>query len=474
MLDEKGNNTCVIGMVGLGVMGRNLLLNMADHGFTVAGYDNDKNKVDSLRAEAKDKPVYATSTIDEFLNLLKKPRAIMMLVPAGHAVDSVIQDFLPHLESEDLLIDAGNSHFTDTNTRLEFLGKKGIHFLGIGISGGEEGARRGPSIMPGGVKDAYERIRPVLEAVAAKAGNKPCVTWLGYGSAGHYVKMVHNGIEYAIMQLIAESYDLLKRGQGVSNETLAQLFHDWNASELNSYLVEITSHIFAKKDDKTDGDLIDKIACVARQKGTGMWTSESGMELQIPVSVIDVAVNMRDLSVFSEERAQAEVLYPRVIEKISSELTVFANQIKSALYCGMLVAYAQGFALLKVASEKYAYDIDLEAVAATWRAGCIIRAALLENIRDAFHANPDIENILLDKNLAKKIMEHQENLRKVIGEACHSGIPASGMMATLAYLDAFRSAWLPANLIQAQRDYFGAHTYARIDLDGIFHTNWEK
>jgi len=474
MTQENRDGECVIGMVGLGVMGRNLLLNMADHGFKVAGYDNDKNKVDSLRTEAKEQSVHAATTIDEFLQLLQKPRAIMLLVPAGPAVDSVIHNLLPHLEAGDLIIDAGNSHFTDTNTRLDYLQQKEIQFMGVGISGGEEGARHGPSIMPGGSKDAYEKIRRILEAVAAKVKGKPCVTYLGEGSVGHYVKMVHNGIEYGIMQLIAESYDLMKRGLGLNNEELSTIYHDWNETELNSYLIEITSHIFAKIDDKTGKSLIDNIVGIAKQNGTGMWTSQSAMELQVPTPIIDAAVIMRDLSVYAKERLQASKLYQRPIKNLSHEKTAFVKQIKSALFSGILITYAQGFALLNVASRQYAYNLNLEAVSSIWRGGCIIRAALLENICDAFHANPNLTNILLDNNLAQKINENQENLRRVLMEACTFGIPTPALMAALSYLDAYRSVWQPANLIQAQRDYFGAHTYERIDANGTFHTSWEE
>lgn len=463
-----------IGMVGLGVMGRNLVLNMAAHGFSVAGYNRHPDKVEALRQEAKGLEVHGADSIEELISLLRKPRAVMMLVTAGPAVDAVIDDLLPRLEKGDLIIDAGNSHFKDTNRRAEKLAGSGINFLGIGVSGGEEGARLGPSIMPGGPKEAYERVRPVLEAVAAKVNGEPCVDWLGPGSAGHFVKMVHNGIEYAVMQLIAETYDLMKRGLGLHDDELHDVYSDWNDGELNSYLLEITSHIFAKLDDKTGRRLIDEILAVAKQKGTGMWTSQSAMELQVPLPTIDVAVAMRDLSVFAKEREEASRLLLRPSRGFEGDRNNFLNELRGALYAAIVITYAQGMALLAVASVKYEYHLDLEAVARIWRGGCIIRATLLEDIRAAYRVRHDLANLLLDPNLSKKVMNHQENLRKVVCQACESGIPAPGLMASLAYLDSFRSAWLPANLIQAQRDYFGAHTYERIDAKGAFHTEWEK
>ena len=472
--NQHEDQQCTIGMIGLGIMGRNLLLNMADHGFAVAGYDREKDKVDSLRRESKDQPVYGATTIEEFLKRLKKPRSIMLLVPAGKPVDAVIDELLPHLQSGDLIIDAGNSHFTDTNVRAQLLQKKGIEFLGVGVSGGEEGARRGPSIMPGGPKKAYEQVRPILEAVAAKVDGEPCVTWLGNGSVGHYVKMVHNGIEYGIMQLIAETYDLMKRGLGLSNDQLHEIYHSWNESELNSYLIEITSDIFAKVDDKTGGKLIDKILGIAQQNGTGMWTSQSSMELQMPTPTIDLAVSMRDLSVLVKEREQASDLYKRPIQLLDVNHNAFLNQLKGALFTGMIVVYAQGMALLSIASEHYSYHLDLESVARIWRGGCIIRSKFLEDICAAFSANNKLSNLLLDAKIAQKIAMHQDDLRQVLCQSLLAGVPTPTLMGTLSYLDAYCSAWQPDNLIQAQRDYFGSHTYERIDTKGTFHTEWKK
>jgi len=463
-----------IGMVGLGVMGRNLLLNMADHGFSVAGYDKDRTKVEALRQESKKREVLGATDIAEFIALLRQPRAVMMLVPAGPPVDSVINDLLPHLQPGDLIIDAGNSYFKDTDVRAGNLAAKGIQFLGVGVSGGEEGARHGPSIMPGGPKEAYERVRPVLEAVAAKADGDPCVTYLGPGSSGHFVKMVHNGIEYAVMQLLAETYDLMKRGLGMNDDEMGEVYASWNKGELNGYLVEITSHIFSKQDEKTGKRLIDEILDVAKQTGTGMWTSQSAMELQVPIPTIDLAVAMRDMSVFEKEREQASGMYERSIPRFNADRSVFLKQLGRALYAAIIITYAQGMALLTVASNKYKYHFDLEAVARIWRGGCIIRAALLQDICAAFRTRRDLSNLLLDPNLSRTVMEHQEDLRKMACRAAESGLSAPGLMVSLGYLDAYRSAWVPANLIQAQRDYFGSHTYERIDAKGTFHTAWEK
>jgi len=474
MANQHSQQRHEIGMVGLGVMGRNLLLNMADHGHFVAGYDKDATKVAALRQEAENRDIRGAVDIKEFIALLRKPRAVMLLVPAGAPVDSVIKDLLPHLDKGDLIIDAGNSYFKDTDVRLRTLMAKGMQFFGVGVSGGEEGARHGPSIMPGGPKAPYERVRPVLEAVAARVNGDPCVTYLGPGSAGHFVKMVHNGIEYGVMQIIAETYDLMKRGLGLNDDELHDVYRKWNNGELNGYLMEITSHIFSKADEKTGKRLIDEILDVAKQKGTGMWTSQSAMELQVPIPTIDLAVAMRDLSVFAKEREQVGAIYQRPMHRFNSDRDTFLRQLGRALYAAMIITYAQGLALLAIASDKYQYHLDLEAVARIWRGGCIIRAALLEDICAAFRAQPDLPNLLLAPNLSRKVREHQEDLREVVCQAAKSGLPTPGLMVSLGYLDGYRSVWLPANLIQAQRDYFGAHTYERIDAKGTFHTQWQK
>jgi 6-phosphogluconate dehydrogenase len=463
-----------IGMIGLGVMGRNMLLNMAEHGFPVAGYDKDPSKVEALQKESTENNIHGAANIKDFIRLLRGPRAVMMLVPAGPPVDSVIGDLLPHLEKGDLIIDAGNSYFKDTNLRARNLTENGIQFLGVGVSGGEEGARHGPSIMPGGPKVAYERVRPLFEAVAAKVNGDPCVAYLGPGSAGHFVKMVHNGIEYAVMQLLAETYDLMKRGLGLSDDELRDVYDTWNQGELNSYLIEITRRIFSKVDERTGKRLIDEILDVAKQKGTGMWTSQSAMELQVPIPTIDLAVAMRDLSVLEKQRETAGEIFKRPIPLFGGDRKIFLNQLGHALYAGMIITYAQGMEVLTAASDKYEYGLDLEAVARIWRGGCIVRAALLEDIRTAYRYQPGLPNLLLAPELSKKVMANQEDLRYVVCAAIEMGLPTPCFMTALGYFDSYRSAWLPANLTQAQRDYFGAHSYERIDVKGTFHTEWTK
>jgi len=473
---EKANSKQAyeIGMIGLGIMGRNLLLNMADHGFSVAGYDNDPAKVDALRKEAEKRDIHCTDNLRGFISVLRIPRAVIMLVPAGAPVDSVIKDMSGLIQKGDLIIDSGNSYFKDTNLRTIRLKEKGIQYMGMGISGGEEGARHGASIMPGGEKEAYERVRPVLEAVSAKVNDVPCVAYLGPLSAGHFVKMVHNGIEYGIMQLISETYALMKQVLGFSEDELQKTYGNWNKGELNGYLLEITSNIFGKVDDKTGNRLIDEILDVARQKGTGMWTSQSAMELQVPVPNIDMAVAMRDLSVFEEQREIVGKIFQYQERQFTGDREKLLTQLRKAFYVSMLTTYTQGFALLTVASGKYGYRLDLEAVARIWRGGCIIRAAILEDIKVVFHSKPNLGNLLLDPKFSQKIKENQEDLRQIVCTASSMGIPIPGLMASLGYLDAFRSSWLPANLIQAQRDYFGAHTYERIDAKGTYHTEWQK
>jgi len=474
MIRKLSHQQYEIGMVGLGVMGRNFVLNLADHGISVAGYDKDPSTVAALRQEAKQGDTRGAVDIREFIALLRRPRTVMLLVPAGPPVDSVINDLLAHLQLGDLIIDAGNSHFKDTDVRAHNLAARGIQLLGVGISGGEEGARRGPSIMPGGPKDAYERVRLIFEAAAALFNGEPCVAYLGPGSAGHFVKMVHNGIEYGLMQLIAETYDLMKRGLGLSDDELHEFYAGWNHGELEGYLLEITSHIFSTKDGKTGPRLIDEIRDVARQLGTGMWTSQSAMELQVPVPTIDVAVAMRNLSVLESERTAASAVLQRPTLPFPGDRGAFLRQLGHALFAGTIITYAKGLALLAAASTKYAYSLDLSDVARIWRGGCIIRAAVLEDIRRAYHRQPRLPNLLLDPELAAKIMAHQEDLRAVVSAAAQLGLPAPGLMTSLSYLDGYRSSWLPANLIEAQRDYFGSHTYERVDAKGTFHTVWEN
>jgi 6-phosphogluconate dehydrogenase len=469
------NQGCDIGLIGLGTMGRNFVLNMADHGFTVAAFNRTTEKTrEFMDNEVGARPIRAGYDLQEFVGLLRPPRAFILLVAAGDPVDAVIRELLPLLDPGDLIIDGGNSHFTDTNRRGRFLAGKKLNFMGMGISGGEAGARYGPSLMPGGSRETYDRVGPILEAAAAHVNGDPCVTYLGPGSAGHYVKMVHNGIEYGLMELIAETYDLLKRGLGLTPAELAPLYDRWNRAELNSFLLEITAKIFARQDDQTGQPLIDLILDKAKQKGTGMWTSWDAMDLQVGTPTIDVAVVMRDISGGKEERQSAAQVLTGPPPAFPGDRERFLAQLQNALYAGMIAAYAQGMALLHRASANYAYALDLEAVARIWRGGCIIRAALLEDIRRAYKARADLPNLLMDPHLGQEFLKRQADLREVVKTAATLGLPAPGFMATLSYFDAYRSAVLPANLIQAQRDFFGAHTYERLDTPGTFHTEWEE
>jgi 6-phosphogluconate dehydrogenase len=467
------NQKCDLGMIGLGVMGRNFTLNIAEHGYHVAGYDTDITKVNALRAEDKSGNVCGAASIAEFIGLLQVPRAVMMLVPAGAPVDAVIRSLLPYLEPGDVIIDGGNSHYKDTDLRLKTLAQKGIYFMGVGISGGENGARHGPSLMPGGDAAVYERVRPIFEASAAQVNTEPCVAYLGPGSAGHYVKMVHNGIEYGFMQLIAEAYDLMKRGLGISNDELHQVFESWNQSELNAYLIEITANIFREADEKTGQRLIDEILDEAKQKGTGKWASQDAMDLQVPVPTIDAAVSVRDLTVYKEERVLASKLFPVPSRSFRGDQPALLNNLRNALYAAAIITYAQGMALLHSASTAYNYHLDFEAVARIWRDGSIIRAGFLEDLRSAYTRLPGLPNLLADAKLGKAVVDRRGDLQAVIHTAVDLMIPVPGLMASLAYFDSYRSEWLPANLIQAQRDYFGAHTYERIDEKGVFHTHWD-
>jgi 6-phosphogluconate dehydrogenase len=469
------NNSFKFGMVGLGVMGRNLLLNMADHGFAVVGFDKDAQKTSTLESSASPgTTVKGVNTLAEMIQALEKPRKLMMLVPAGKPVDDVIHDLLPLLEKGDIVIDGGNSHYTDTLRRVTFMEEKGFHFMGVGISGGEQGARTGPSIMPGGDPAAYPYVQPILEAVAAKVNGEPCVAHLGKGAAGHYVKMVHNGIEYAIMQLISETYDLLHRGLGLGNDELHKVYKDWNDGELQSFLVEITRDIFLKVDDKSGNRLVDMILDKAGAKGTGKWTSQDAMDLGVPIPVIDMAVCMRELSAYKEERTEASLLYKTATVEIPVPREVFIQQVQDALYFAMIISYAQGLAQLHIASKELDMEIPMPDVVKVWRGGCIIRSSLLEVFFKAFKKNPSLPNLLLEGEIAQLLHGKKQNLRNVIIHAVHIGYPVAGLMSALSYFDAYRSEHMPTNLIQAQRDYFGAHTYQRIDEPGTFHTEWNK
>lgn len=463
-----------LGMIGLGVMGRNFLLNLADHGYKVIGYDKDEDKVESLRNETGEKTIGAALNLDDLVHALQRPRAVLMLVPAGAPVDSVIGDLLTRLEPGDLIIDGGNSHFSDTNLRIKKVGEKRLEYLGVGISGGEYGARHGPSIMPGGSLDGYRQVAAMLQSAAANVGGDPCVAYLGPRSAGHYVKMVHNGIEYGLMQLIAETYDLMKRGLALDDKLIADVYQQWNETELSGYLVEITARIFRREDPRTDKYLIDVILDEARQKGTGMWTSQDAMELQIPVPTIDTAVAMRHLSAMKDQRDLASREAPAPKWHVHTNTDSFLQQLRHALFASMVVTYAQGMALLHRASNHYEYALNLADVARIWRGGCIIRAAILDEIREAFAPKKQLANLLLDQHFCSEVVQRQEPWRSVVQTAVRSGIPVPAMAASLAYFDGYRSQWLPANLIEAQRDFFGAHTFERIDAKGVFHTEWAQ
>jgi 6-phosphogluconate dehydrogenase len=464
------------GMIGLGVMGSNLLLNMADNGFAVIGFDLKPERGQALEAAAKEGTIVkGVATMPEMVLALKKPRKIMMLVPAGQPVDDVIAALLPLLEEGDIVIDGGNSFYKDTVHRILFLQDKGIHFMGMGVSGGELGARIGPSMMPGGDRAAYEYLKPILEAIAAKADGTPCVAFMGNDAAGHYVKMVHNGIEYAMMQMIAEVYDLLRRGAGYDNEQLHAVFRKWNEGALQSFLMEVTADIFKIGDTETPGNedfLIDQILDQAGSKGTGKWTSQEAMNLPVPVPTIDMAVAMRDISVYKQERKQMAGLYQSAVQPLNIPGENLEEELEGALHFSFIIAYAQGLAMLAKASEVLKMDIPMPKVIQVWKAGCIIRSALLPVFEKAYAANKTLPNILLAKGVAALLQKNEQRLRRVVAAAVESKIPLAGIGSALSYFDAYCSERLPTNLIQAQRDYFGAHTYQRIDKPGVFHTEW--
>lgn len=468
----KGYN---YGMVGLGVMGRNLLYNIADNGFSVAGFDLDEEKVQQLHSDAtSEMQIKGTGSLEEFVAALETPRKIILMVPAGKPVDAVLENISPLLSKGDIVIDAGNSYFKDTDRRISEMASKGLHFMGIGVSGGEKGARKGPSIMPGGDSEAFSLLKPMLEAIAAKVDGEACTAYMGKGSAGNYVKMVHNGIEYAIMQLISEAYDLLKKGANLSNNELYEVFKEWNNGEMNSFLIEITRDIFKQKDDLTDQDLLDQILDKAGAKGTGKWTSEQAMEIGVSIPTIDIAVTSRILSAYKDERILASELYAEKEIIITEDKELFIREVGEALYLSMLISYAQGLALLIKASEEYGFGIPLKDVVKIWRGGCIIRSLLLEKFYTAYTENPQLTNILLDKEISELVKSKIKSLRKTAAFAVSNGIPSLGIQSALGYFDAYTTRSLPVNLIQAQRDYFGAHTYQRIDREGVFHTIWNS
>ena len=463
------------GMIGLGVMGSNLLLNIADHGFAAIGYDLKLERAQALEAAAnKGTVVKGVVDLGEMMSALKKPRKIMMLVPAGPPVDAVINSLLPFLEKGDIVIDGGNSYFKDTLKRVVFLEEKGMHFFGMGVSGGELGARLGPSMMPGGDKEAYQYLQPILDAIAAKADNDPCVAYMGNGAAGHYVKMVHNGIEYAMMQMISEVYDILKRGAGFTNEELHQTFLAWNKGQLQSFLINITASVFKTKDEESDQFVVDIILDQAGSKGTGKWTSQEAMDLAVSIPTIDTAVAIRNLSVYKNERTEAAKIYQPSITPINLKREELVAELENALAFCFVVAYAQGLSMIAKASTELKMEIPLPSVVQVWKAGCIIRSTLLGNFTNAFKLNPQLANLLLDKEIATLLKNREASLRKIINAAVNSKIPLPGMMSTLGYYDSYCSERMSTNLIQAQRDLFGAHTYQRIDKPGSFHTEWHE
>ena len=465
---EKAN----FGVIGLGVMGNMLALNMERNGFRVAGFDLDTAKVSAFGKESLKKNLVPCETMETFLDSLESPRRILLMVPAGSPVDSALDSLKPLLAKGDLLIDGGNTFFMDTERRSLELEELGIIYIGMGVSGGEQGALWGPAIMPGGQPQAWELVKEILEAISAKAFGEPCVAYMGPRGAGHYVKMVHNGIEYGDMQLIAEAYDILHRGLGLSNAQLHEVFADWNKGELESYLIEITADIFTKTDAETGKELIDLIRDEAKQKGTGKWTSQNALDLGAPIPTINAAVESRILSALKEERSSAANILVGPEGKINAEPEDIIRTVGDALYAAKICSYAQGFGLLGMASREYGYNLNFGEIARVWRGGCIIRARFLNDIRDAYKRNPNLANLMIDPEFANELNQRQSALRKVVSLAAESGIPVLAFSSALGYYDAYRCERLPANLTQAQRDYFGAHTYRRLDREGVFHTEW--
>jgi 6-phosphogluconate dehydrogenase len=475
------NEQCDIGLIGLAVMGQNLILNMADHGFNVAAYNRTTGKVeDFLSGPAKGKSIVGCYSPEELVQKLKRPRRVMMMVKAGEPVAQTIKQLVPLLQEGDIIIDGGNSYYEDTEQRIKELEQQGILYLGTGISGGEEGARYGPSIMPGGAADAWPHLKPIFQEIAAKVGPNndiSCCEWIGSGGAGHYVKMVHNGIEYGDMQLICEAYSLLKDGAGLSNEELYDVFAQWNKGELDSFLIEITRDIFSVADPKTNNALVDVILDKAGQKGTGKWTGQLALDLGVPTTLITEAVFARCLSAQKDKRVRASRILSGpsgAIDKFRESMNreEFIETVRHALYASKICSYAQGFFQLMAAAEERGWDLKYGEIAMLWRGGCIIRAAFLERIKDAFDREPKLENLLLDAYFQDAVESSQEAWRSVISTAAQIGVPTPAMSAALNYYDGYRSERLPHNLLQAQRDYFGAHTYERLDETGVFHTDW--
>ncbi|KON69988.1 6-phosphogluconate dehydrogenase [Peribacillus butanolivorans] len=462
-----------IGVIGLAVMGKNLAFNIESRGYSISVYNRSGSKTDEMMNEAEGKNVFAAYTLEEFVNSLETPRKILLMVKAGAATDATIEQLKPLLEKGDIVIDGGNTFFKDTQRRNEELSQLGIHFIGTGVSGGEEGALTGPSIMPGGQKEAYELVAPILKDISAKVDGDACCTYIGPDGAGHYVKMVHNGIEYGDMQLISESYFLLKNLLGLTAEEFHEVFTEWNKGELDSYLIEITADIFKKYDDETGKPMVDIILDKAGQKGTGKWTSQSALDLGVPLPIITESVFARFISAIKEERVEAsKILRGPKAESFTGDKKALIESIRKALYMSKICSYAQGFAQMKAASEENNWDLQYGEIAMIFRGGCIIRAQFLQKIKEAYDRKANLNNLLLDSYFQGIVESYQGALREVVSTAVMNGIPVPCLASALAYFDSYRTETLPANLIQAQRDYFGAHTYQRIDKEGTFHTEW--
>jgi 6-phosphogluconate dehydrogenase len=464
-----------IGLIGLAVMGENLVLNMESKGFSVAVYNRTTQKVDDfINGRASGKKIKGTHSVEELVAALERPRKVMIMVKAGKAVDDTIESLLPYLENGDIIIDGGNTHFPDTNRRTAYVESKGLLYIGTGVSGGEEGALLGPSIMPGGSKAAWPSVKPIFQAIAAKVDDgSPCCEWVGENGAGHFVKMVHNGIEYGDMQLICEAYQLMRDLLGFSADEMHKIFEEWNKGDLDSYLIEITRDILAYKD--TDGKpLVDKILDTAGQKGTGKWTAVSALDLGIPLTLIGEAVFSRCLSAVKDERVKASKILNGPEKAFKGDKKAFVNDLKDALYASKIVSYAQGYALMKAAADESGWKLNYGGIALMWRGGCIIRSAFLGKIKEAFDKNPDITNLLLDPFFKNTVEKAQKGWRNIVASAAVNGIPVPAISSALGYFDGYRCEKLPANLLQAQRDYFGAHTYERTDKPRgeFFHTNW--
>ncbi|MEX0961295.1 MAG: decarboxylating NADP(+)-dependent phosphogluconate dehydrogenase [Simkaniaceae bacterium] len=464
-----------IGLIGLAVMGQNLVLNMHDHGFKVAVFNRTAAKTEAfLKGPAANTDLVGATTLEDFFKALKRPRKVMLMVKAGAPVDALIEECLPFMEKGDVIIDGGNSHYPDSERRFKMLHEKGIFFVGTGISGGEEGARHGPSITPGGAEEAWPLVAPILQGIAAKSDEgEPCCDWVGDGGSGHYVKMVHNGIEYGDMQLICEAYNLMKTALNLSNEELHEIFSKWNHTELDSYLIEITADIFSKKDEQGDY-LVDQILDVAGQKGTGKWTGISALDLGMPVTLIGEAVFARCLSAIKDERVGAAKIYPHSSKAFDGDKKKFIEDVRLGLYASKIISYAQGFILLRAAAEEMKWKLNYGSIALMWRGGCIIRSKFLGDIKKAYAKQPELKSLLFDDFFKKEILKCEESWRRVVMTSAKLAIPTPCFSTSLAFFDGYRSERLPANLLQAQRDYFGAHTYERIDQPRgqFFHTNW--